>query len=135
MTAEMATEVLQHLEGDYLVKVKFDREQTPGVWVAEDGFAPLKEGRAHGGKVLEISRITNPGALEGVDRLYFQNANPVTEVVYGLYPIRDPDPENLASMHTGDLNCVAQRVVEHFEGAQHGQGLTPARHQKIEAWV
>ena len=65
------------------------------MWVVEDGFAPLKEGRAHGGGVLEISRRTNPGALEGVDRLYFQNAYPVSEVVYGLYHIRDPDPANL----------------------------------------
>ncbi|MEW8689123.1 MAG: hypothetical protein AB2556_25155 [Candidatus Thiodiazotropha sp.] len=34
-------------------------------------------------------------------------------------------------MKYGDLNCVAQRVVEHFEGALRGQGLTPPRRQKI----
>ena len=37
-------------------------------------------------------------------------------------------------MHDGDLNCVAQRVVEHFEGALRGQGLTPTRRQKIQEW-
>jgi len=37
-------------------------------------------------------------------------------------------------MRDGDLNCVAQRVVEHFEGALRGQGLTPTRHQKIQEW-
>ena len=49
--------------------------------------------------------------------MFYQNAYPVTAVAYGLYPIRDPDPANLAPLKDGDLNCVAQRVVEHFEGA------------------
>ncbi|MEW8688763.1 MAG: hypothetical protein AB2556_23345 [Candidatus Thiodiazotropha sp.] len=49
------------------------------------------------------------------------------------YPIRDPDA-NLAALRDGNLNCVAQRVVEHFEGALRGQGLTPARRQKILEW-
>ena len=33
LTAERATEVLETLEGEYLVKVKFLRERAPGVWV------------------------------------------------------------------------------------------------------
>ncbi|MEW8689186.1 MAG: hypothetical protein AB2556_25470, partial [Candidatus Thiodiazotropha sp.] len=37
-------------------------------------------------------------------------------------------------LRDGDLNCVAQRVMEHFEGALRGQGLTPARRQKIREW-
>ena len=37
-------------------------------------------------------------------------------------------------MRDGDLNCVAQRVIKHFEGAQRGQGLTPARREKIAQW-
>lgn len=134
MTAERAAEVLQKLEGEYLVKVKFLREQTPGVWVYEDGFAPLKQSQTRGGNVLELSSATKPGALEGIDRLYYQNAYPVSAVVYGLYPIREPDEQNLEPMRDGDLNCVAQRVVDHFEGAQRGQGLTPARRRKIEEW-
>ena len=40
-----------------------------------------------------------------------------------LYPIRDTDPANLDPLRDGDLNCVAQRVIEHFEGASRGQGL------------
>ena len=46
-SAERATEVLKKLsqsDGEYLVKVKFLREQAPGVWVYEDGFATLKQG-------------------------------------------------------------------------------------------
>ena len=66
--------------------------------------------------------------------MFYQNAYPVTAVVYGLYPIRDPDPANLAPLRDGDLNCVAQRVVEHFEGALRDQGLTPARRRKLQDW-
>ncbi|MEW8441098.1 MAG: hypothetical protein AB2689_23360, partial [Candidatus Thiodiazotropha taylori] len=67
-----------------------------------------------------------------IDQRFYQRAYPVTAVAYGLYPIRDPDPANLAPLRDGDLNCVAQRVVEHFNGVMRGQGLTPARRQKIE---
>jgi len=34
-------------------------------------------------------------------------------------------------MRDGDLNCVAQRVLEHFDGALGSQGLTPTRRRKI----
>ena len=135
LTAKRATEILEKLsDGEFLVKVKFLREQAPGVWVYEDGFAPLKQGRTQGGHVLEVTPETQPGTLEGIDRLYYANAYPVSAVVYGLYPIREPDENNLDPMRDGDLNCVAQRVIQHFEGAQRGQGLTPARRQKIEEW-
>ena len=66
--------------------------------------------------------------------LYYANAYPVSVVVYGLYPIREPNEANLDPMRDGDLNCVAQRVIEHFEGTLRGQGLTPARRQKIQDW-
>ena len=39
----------------------------------------------------------------------------------------------MAQKGSCDLNCVAQRVVEHFEGAK-GHGLTPTRYQKIQEW-
>ena len=66
--------------------------------------------------------------------MFYQNAYPVTAVVYGLYAVRDPDPANLAPLRDGDLNCVAQRVVQQFEGALRGHGLTPTRRQKIQEW-
>ncbi|CAG8546369.1 7872_t:CDS:2 [Ambispora gerdemannii] len=37
-------------------------------------------------------------------------------------------------MKEGTLNCVAQRVVEHFEKAKRGHGLTSTRKQKIGIW-
>jgi len=49
--------------------------------------------------------------------VFYQNAYPVTAVMYGFYPLTDPEPANLAPLRDGDLICVAQRVVEHFEGA------------------
>ena len=90
LTAERATEVLKKLSyGGLLMKVKFLREQAPDVWVYEDGFAPLKQGRTRGGNIFEVTPETQPGALEGIDRLYYYtNAYPVSAVVYGLYPIR-----------------------------------------------
>ncbi|MEW8689150.1 MAG: hypothetical protein AB2556_25290, partial [Candidatus Thiodiazotropha sp.] len=90
--------------------------------------------RKKGQAIIEISRDTKPGVLTGIDRVFYQNAYPFTAVAYGLFPVRDPDPANLAPLRDGDLNCVAQRVVEHFEGALRGQGLTPARRQIILEW-
>ena len=90
----------------------------------------LSERRARG--VIEISRDAKPGVLTGIDSLFYQNAYPVTAVAYGLYPIRGPEPANLAPLRDGDLNRLAQRVVENFEGVLRGHGLTPTRLQKIQ---
>ena len=38
-------------------------------------------------------------------------------------------------MKDGDINCVAHRVIEHFESAVRGNGLTAFRRQKIEEWA
>ena len=134
-----ATQLLAALPGstEFLLRIKFLREKAEDDWVLEEKFDPVraerKKGRGGGG-VVEVTRNTNPGVLTGIDSVFYQNAYPVTAVVYGLYPVRDPDPANLAPLRDGDLNCVAQRVVEHFEGALRGQGLTPTRRQKIQEW-
>ncbi len=134
MSDERAAQLLAFLpEGEYILKIKFLRERAEGDWSIEDKFDPVKA-RRDGGGIVEISKDTKPGALTGIDRPYYENAYPVTAVVYGLYPIRAPDPANLAPLRDGDLNCVAQRVVEHFEGAVRGYGLTPTRRQKIQDW-
>lgn len=135
MTDQRAARLLTALpEGEFIMKIKFLRERNDGDWVIEDKFDPVRVERKKGQGVIEVSRETRPGALTGIDSVFYQNAYPVTAVVYGLYSIRDPDPANLAPLRDGDLNCVAQRVVEHFEGALRGQGLTPARRQKIQQW-
>ena len=122
MTDGRAAKLLAALrEGEFLLKLKFLREHAEGDWVVEDKFDPIRAERKKGQVIIEISRDTKPGALTGIDSVFYQNAYPVTAVVYGLYPIRDPDPANLAPLRDGDLNCVAQRVVEHFEGALRGR--------------
>ena len=102
-------------EGQFLLKLKFLREKAEDDWVVEDKFDPVRAGRKKGQGVIEVSQDTKPGVLTGIDSVFYQNAYPVTALVYGLYPIRDPDPANLAPLRHGDLNCVAQRVMEHFE--------------------
>ena len=37
-------------------------------------------------------------------------------------------------MKDSALNCVAQRVIEHFEKSKRGYGLTSTRKQKIGIW-
>ena len=106
-------------EGNFILRFKLLHENDDD-WVLEDKFDPVLTERKKGQGVIEISGETKPGVLTGIDGMFYQNAYPVTAVAYGLYPIRDPDPANLAALRDGDLNCVAQRVVEHFEGALRG---------------
>ena len=112
-----ATQLLAALPGgmEFLLRIKFLREKAEDDWVLEDKFDPVRAERKKGWGVVEVARNTSPGVLTGIDSVFYQNAYPITAVVYGLYPIRDPDPANLAPLRDGDLNCVAQRVVEHFE--------------------
>ena len=90
-----------------------------------------------GQTVLEIARDTKPGVLTGIDKVFSQNAYPVTAVVYGPYPIRDPDPTNLAVLRHGDLLCRSTGsgvFPGRFEGRGANEGLTSARRQKIREW-
>ncbi|KAK3794883.1 hypothetical protein RRG08_001031 [Elysia crispata] len=68
LTAERATEVLKKLsDGGFLIKVKFLREQAPDVWVYEDGFAPLKQGRTRGGATsLRLPQKHSPALWRGL---------------------------------------------------------------------
>ena len=114
MTDVRATQLLAALpEGNFILRLKFLHE-TDDDWVLEDKFDPVRTERKKGKRVIQISRDTKPGVLTGIDSVFYQNAYPVTAVAYGLYPIRDPDPANLAPLRDGNLNCVAQRVVEQF---------------------
>ena len=111
-------------ESNFILRLKFLRENDYD-WVLEEKFDPVRTERKKGQEVIEISRDTKTGVLTAIDSVFYQKAYPVTAVAYGLYPIKDPDPANLAPLRDGNLNCVAQRVVEHFEGVLRGQGLTP----------
>jgi len=122
MTDDRAVRLLTvFTEGKSLLRIKFLRERDEDDWVVEDKFDPIRAERKRGQGVIEITT--------GIDSVFYQNAYPVTAVVYGLYPVKEPDPANLAPLRDGDLNCVAQRVMEHFEGTLRGLGLTPIRRQ------
>ena len=124
MTDVRATQLLAALKEDnFIMRLKFLCEKVDDC-VLEDKFDPVRTELKKTQGVIEISRDTKPAVLTGIDSLFYQSAYPVTAVAYGLYIIRDPDPANLVPLRDGDLNCVAQRVVEHFEGVLRGQGLT-----------
>ncbi|PKC52445.1 hypothetical protein RhiirA1_481483 [Rhizophagus irregularis] len=48
--------------------------------------------------------------------------------------ILDAIDDNRFLIRDGTLNCVAQRVIEYFEKAKRGYGLTSTRKQKIGTW-
>ena len=135
MADERAARLLDSLpEGQFLLKLKFLRENEDD-WVLEDVWSNPGWAKEGPGGHQGLPRDTKPGVLTGIDSVFYQNAYPITAVVYGLYPIRDPDPANLAPLKTGDLNCVAQRVLEHFESASRGHGLTSTRRWKLQDWL
>ena len=107
------------------------REDEDDDWVVENKFEPVRTEIKNGQDIIEITKATRPGALTGIDKVYYQKLYPVAAVVYGLYPLRDPDLENLAPLRDGKLNHVTQRVVQHFEGSMTGQGLTHSRSEKV----
>ena len=83
-----ATQFLAALPGDteLLLRIKFLREKAEDDWVLEDKFDPVRAERKMGQGVVEVSLDTKPGMLTGIDSVFYQNAYPVTAVVYGLYP-------------------------------------------------
>ncbi|MEW8688817.1 MAG: hypothetical protein AB2556_23615 [Candidatus Thiodiazotropha sp.] len=92
MTDERSARLLDSLpEGGFHLKLKFLREQQEGEWAAEDKFDPVRVDRKKGQAIIEISRDTKPGVLTGIDRVFYQNAYPVSAVAYG-YPVRPGQP-------------------------------------------
>lgn len=77
----------------------------------------LNTARKKGYGVDEIIQATAPDAIIGVDKDYCLDAHPVTAVVYVFYSLRVPEFANLARIKNVDVNCVAQKMVEHFEEA------------------
>ena len=72
--------------------------------------------------------------MTGIDHVYYKDYYPVTAVVYGLYPIREPDQANLAPIRVGRLRCMAEREIGHFEVTLRDQRLTDIKRTKIQEW-
>ena len=56
------------------------------------------------------------GVLTGINHVdRYKNCYPLTAVVYGLYPIREPDQANFAPMRSWPTPLFVQKVIGHFE--------------------
>ena len=118
MDDKRASQLIQSLPEDsrYLLRIKFLRQNENG-WFVEDKYDPIGLEKKKGNKCVEISTQTKPGVPTGIDKVYYNIAYPVAAVIYGLYKIDDPDVNKLPPMKDGGINCVAHRVIEHFEMA------------------
>ena len=107
-----------------------------GDWIIRDKFDPILKDK----KTVIVSRDSKPGLLTGIDKPYYERSYPKTAVVYRIYPLNEkPNIEKLAPMKysspaTSSLNCVAERVTEHFTNSLRGNKLTDLRRSKINEW-
>ncbi|CAG8672787.1 3261_t:CDS:2, partial [Racocetra persica] len=88
------------------------KKTKPGFWIEIDEKFLVRE----------ISEQSEVGKLDS------------NTVVYGLYRIRKPDVNRLIPMKDGAFNCVAQRVIKHFDNTKRGHEFTEIRQQKINDW-
>ena len=133
MNDERAEAMLSHLGNkQYFFRVKFIIRAESGNWIIRDKFEPIRSGK----KVITLSRDSKPGLLTGIDKPYYERAYAETAVVYGLYPLNQkPDIKKLKPMKQSlSLNCVAERVIEHFTNSCRGNKLTDLRRNKITQW-
>ncbi|RHZ51156.1 hypothetical protein Glove_482g26 [Diversispora epigaea] len=157
MTEKRAQEILNAIDnGEFLIRVKFIRDDTViSVEETKRGFKiinkhePIRESKRASGKYVRggpniiLTKKTKPGFWVGIDEKFLvREVSGQSEVgrldsnavVYELYRIRKPDVNRLMPIKDGALNCVAQRVVEHFDQAKRRHGLTNIRRQKIDTW-
>ena len=96
MSGNRSETLLRNLpEGEFIIRIQFLQLND---WVVQEKIDPVKLEQKKGHNVVIITWATAPGILTGTDNVYYQNAYPVTAVVYGLYPLTEPDPANLAPM-------------------------------------
>lgn len=133
MNDEKAAMILSQLDSKrYFFRLKFIVNLESGDWVIRDKLNPILKDR----KTVIASRDSKPGLLTGIDRPYYERAYPETAVVYGIYSLnKKPDIGRLAPMkYSSTLNCVAERVIEHFTNSLRGNKLTDLRRKKINEW-
>ena len=56
--------------GQFILRIKFLRERAEGDWVVEDKFDSVRDERKKGQGIVEISRVTRPGTLTGIDQVF-----------------------------------------------------------------
>ncbi|GES82001.1 hypothetical protein GLOIN_2v1848952 [Rhizophagus clarus] len=158
MTKEHAKKILDVIDDNrFLIRVKFVRDNSSYdgrhnyAFKIVDKYQPIRESKRAGKKFVPedpnviLTKKTKPGFWVEIDEKFLvkiiQSENQseyieldINAVVYGLYQIWESDSKRLMLMKDGTLNCVAQRVIEHFEKAKRGYGLTSTRKQKIGTW-
>ncbi|UZO09714.1 uncharacterized protein OCT59_029929 [Rhizophagus irregularis] len=158
MTKEHAKKILDAIDDNrFLIRVKFVRDNSSYdgrhnyAFKIVDKYQPIRESKKAGKKFIPggpnviLTKKTKPGFWVGIDEKFLvkiiqgEKQSEYIEldanaVVYGLYRIREPDSKRLMLMKDGTLNCIALRVIEHFEKAKRGYGLTSTRKQKIGTW-
>ncbi|CAG8833559.1 31001_t:CDS:2, partial [Gigaspora margarita] len=133
MTEERAREILNAIDNsEYLIRVKFIRadtvisdKKTKRGFKIIDKYEPIRESKKASGKYVRVG-IDEKFLVREVSRQSEVERLDSNTVVYGLYQIRKPDD--------GTLNCVAEQVIEHFDQAKRGHGLTKICRQKINNW-
>ena len=135
MDDDWASHLLQSLPeiDNFLLRIKFLRENEGG-WFVEDKYDPIRLEREKGSKHIEISRETKAGVLKGIDKVYYNNAYPVSAVIYDLYKLSEPDINKLPTMKEGGRYCVAQRIIDYYENSLRGKGLTDKRREQNLKW-
>ncbi|CAG8841607.1 3622_t:CDS:2, partial [Gigaspora margarita] len=129
MTKERAREILNTIDNSkYLIRVKFIRadivisdKKTKRGFKIIDKYEPFRKSKKAGGKYVRggpnviLTKKTKPGFWVGIDKKFL-----VREV--------------RAQSEDSTLNCIAERVIEHFDQAKRGYGLTKICRQKINDW-
>ncbi len=158
MTKEYAKKILDAIDDNrFLIRVKFVRNDSffdgrhNYAFKIIDKYQPIRESKRAGKKFITggsnviLIKKTKLSFWIGIDEKFLvriiqgEKISKYKEldanaVVYGLYQIWKPDSKWLMSMKDGALNCVAQRVIEHFEKAKRGYELTNICKQKIGIW-
>jgi hypothetical protein len=137
MNDKRAKVLINYLDNQkYFILIKFIVETDDDIWIIREKRDPIHT-QLGNNKTLLLNNKSKPGILTGIDKPYFERGYPVTAVVYGLYLLNDkPNIEDLKPMRLSELkiNCVAERITEHFTNAMRGNGLTDLRRKKICEW-
>ena len=136
MTEERAKKILNTIDNDkFLIKIKFIWPDYNNFKIVEK-YEPIRKSKkignkfVPGGQNVVLTKKTKPGFWVEIDNKFLVRAIQIktsdfvilknNAVVYGLYRIREPDSKWLMPMKDGALNCMAQRIIEHFEKAKKG---------------
>ena len=132
ITTERATKIIEGLpNGNFRLEVTFIKYANDQ-WKIERSRNPLLDSGKK--QLFTLNRQTKPGALVGIDAMFYDVAYPVTVVIYSGYKIKKPDAKKLKPMrHPG--NCVAQVGEGFYSDSTRGGKLTPDRLKAINAWT